>query len=348
MKTLTKNQIYQICEKLVERLPELLKSLKIEYFEYPNRYSFACPIHGGDNPEGCSIFTDGISAKGNWQCWTHHCEDDFTSSLVGFVRGALCQKQGRKVSLNETATYCANLCNVSVEDLEHLETNKPYDLKILDIFKRQLHRENFNVSREQIRSRIKIPADYYINRGFLPETLDAFDIGFCLEKKRPMSGRVVVPIYDEGYNYMGCVGRATESDTSPKWLHSKGFKKSMLYGLNVAQAHIKESQTVILVEGQGDVWRMHEAGYKNCVGIFGSSINDDQLLLLEQSGALNVVILTDSDEAGNKACDQIIKKCGRRFNYYRPSISTKDVGEMSVEQIRNEIHPQLKGLFNEE
>ena len=70
---------------------------------------------------------------------------------------------------------------------------------------------------------------------------------------------------------------------------------------------------MILVEGQGDVWRMHEADYKNCVGIFGSSINDDQLLLLEQSGALNIVILTDFDTAGQKAAQQIIKKCGRRF-----------------------------------
>jgi DNA primase len=92
---------------------------------------------------------------------------------------------------------------------------------------------------------------------------------------------------------------------------------------------------------------MHEAGYKVCVGIFGSSINEDQLLLLEQSGALNVIILTDSDEAGNKACSQIIKKCGRRFNYYRPNISTKDVGDMSIDQIKEELHPQLEGLFDD-
>ena len=348
MKTLTKNQIYQICEKLVERLPDLLRSLDIEYVEYPNRYSFACPVHGGDNPEGCSIFTDGLTSKGNWQCWTNHCEDDFTNSILGFVRGALTTKRNKKVSLNETAAYCAHIFNMSIEELDSLESRNNSSRNILDVFNRTINRDNGTVSRDEIRSRIKIPADYYIGRGFLPETLNIFDVGLCFEKNLPMSGRVVVPIYDEGYNYIGCVGRAIGSNMNPKWLHSKGFKKSMLYGLNIAHTHIKQSQTVILVEGQGDVWRMHEAGHKNCVGIFGSSINNDQLLLLEQSGALNVVILTDSDEAGNKACDQIVKKCGRRFNYYRPDISTKDVGEMSVEQIRKEIHPQLKGLFNEE
>ena len=157
-----------------------------------------------------------------------------------------------------------------------------------------------------------------------------------------MSGRIVVPIYDEDYNYVGCVGRATQPETQPKWLHSKGFKKAYLYGLHLAKPYIQESQTVILVEGQGDVWRMHEANYKNCVGIFGSSINDDQLLLLEQSGALNLVILTDFDTAGQKAAKQIIKKCGRRFNYYRPVLSTKDVGDMDIDTIHQELKPQLQ------
>ena len=41
---------------------------------------------------------------------------------------------------------------------------------------------------------------------------------------------------------------------NPKWLHSKGFRKSILYGLNIASQYIKESSSVILVEGQGDVW----------------------------------------------------------------------------------------------
>ena len=40
------NQIFQICENLFDRLPELLTSLEIEYVEYPNRFSFACPVHG--------------------------------------------------------------------------------------------------------------------------------------------------------------------------------------------------------------------------------------------------------------------------------------------------------------
>ena len=71
-------------------------------------------------------------------------------------------------------------------------------------------------------------------------------------------------------------------------------------------------------------------------------------MLLESSGALSLVILTDSDGAGDKAFSQIVKKCGRRFNYSRPPISKKDVGDMSVEQIKEELYPQLKGITHAE
>lgn len=337
------SQIYNISSKLFDGLPRLLDAFHIEYVEYPNRYSFACPVHGGDNPEGCSIFTDGDSIQGNWTCWTRKCEDEFSNHLFGFVRGVLSFSKGEEISLDDTASYCTDLFKINVNELNSSHTEN-HTVKLSDVFNRDLQRQSNDVTRESIRSRIKMPAQYYMNRGFCPKVLDLFDVGLCIEKNRPMFERVVVPIYDEDYNYVGCVGRATSSNMEPKWLHSKGFKKSVLYGLNVAKADIKKYSTVILVEGQGDVWKMHQAGYTNCVGIFGSSLNSDQLILLEKSGALNIVILTDYDEAGTKAVQQIMKKCGRRFNYYRPQISSKDVGDMSVEKIHEELKPQLERI----
>ena len=330
-----------------ERIPSLLDKLEIEYIEYPNRLAFACPIHGGDNPEGCCIFTDGDKFKGNWQCWTKHCEEDFTNNLIGFVRGVLSFRRNKNVSLNEVMSFCRNFIGGKIEDIADNNASDR-SLDAFAVFSKTVTRQTFSTNRDSIRSKLLIPSDYFINRGFLPETLDDFDIGLCNEKNRPMSNRVVVPIYDEDFNYVGCAGRSINNELKPKWLHSKGFKKNVLYGLNVAKDEILRTQSVILVEGQGDVWRMHEAGYKQTVGIFGCSISDDQLLLLESSGALNVIVLTDSDEAGEKAYKQIVKKCGRRFNYYRPRISSKDVGDMTVKQVKEELEPQLKGVINNE
>ena len=345
MKRLTKNQISQICNKLFDRLPDLLRRFDIEYVEYPNRYAFPCPVHGGDNSEGCCIFTDGISTKGNWQCWTQHCEEDFTNNLFGFVRGVLSQNEGKKVSLNKTAEYCSNFLSLDIDKMQESEVVKNDNVKILDVFKKTINREQTNITREQVRSSINVPSDYFISRGFSSDTLNLFDVGECLAPNKPMSNRAVVPVYDENNSYVGCVGRSTNESMKPKWLHSKGFKKSVLYGMNVAKNEIAKTKTAILVEGQGDVWRMHEAGFCNCVGIFGSSLNEDQLFLLEKSGALNLIILTDSDDAGNKAYNKILKMCGRRFNYYRPAISHKDVGDMTTEQIKQELVPQIEGIF---
>tara|TARA_R110000824_G_scaffold231335_2_gene419118 strand:+ start:1251 stop:2279 length:1029 start_codon:yes stop_codon:yes gene_type:complete len=333
-------QIYHLSNKLFTKLPAMLDHFGIEYIEYPNRYAFPCPVHRGDNPEGCTIFTDGRSSKGNWNCWTGDCHEEYKTSLYGFVRGVLSKQKNRKVSIEETTQFCLSFLGITSDSIEVPEVNEiDRDIRLLEIFSREPERQKIHtVTREEIRSRMEIPAKYYINRGFEAKTLDMFDVGLCSKKNQPMAGRVVVPIYDESYNYVGCIGRAVRANMTPKWMHSKGFKKSSyLYGLNIAKDFIKETNTVFLVEGQGDVWRMHEAGVKNTVGIFGSNLSEDQLILLEKSGALNVVILTDNDEAGSKAAKQIIKRGGRRFNYQRPQISEKDVGDMSVEQIKEEV-----------
>ena len=342
MKKLTQNQILTVCDKLAEHIPEILEHFDIEGLEYPNRYSFPCPIHGGDSPEGCSVFTDGDSAVGNWRCWTNQCEQDYQSNIFGFIRGVLSNKDGKDVSLNATYNFCLEFLKLDDSQLETQDRQPSKEVKLLEIFERKIERKPTTISREQIQSTINIPAEYYINRGYREETLKTFDIGTCFAKNKPMSGRVVVPIYDEGYNYVGCVGRAIDDKLQPKWLHSKGFKKNILYGFNIAQNFMGDKGVLFILEGQGDVLRMYEAGFKNSVGIFGSSIGDDQLLVLEKSGVLNLIILTDYDEAGKKAASQIVKKCGRRFNYFRPQISKKDIGEMTIEQIHEELNPQLE------
>jgi hypothetical protein len=320
-----------------------MEKLNIEYVEHPNRLSCACPVHGGDNENACTIFTDGDSIRGNWRCWTHQCEQEWTNSLFGFVRGVLSYRKHRNVSLDETERFCMSLigdnCDISSTPVNIFDP--------LDVFSKKTQPQEGGPSREQVRSRLSIPAEYFIKRGWSSEILNHFDVGLSSETGKQMSGRAVAPIYDQFFNYVGCAGRATNEEIKPKWLYSKGFKRNVFYGIHHAYNTMKDTHSVILVEGQGDVWRMHEAGYTQTVGIFGCSIGEEQLVILEESGVMNVIILTDSDEAGQKAYQQIIKRCGRRFSYYRPIITTKDVGDMPVDQVKSELEPQLKGLIND-
>ncbi|HAT63531.1 MAG TPA: hypothetical protein DCS66_02875, partial [Flavobacteriaceae bacterium] len=103
---ITKPQISHLSNQLFDRVSDLLDHFEIEPVEHHNRLVFPCPIHGGDNPEGCSIFTDGDVIKGNWKCWTRQCEEDFASSLLGFVRGVLNHRLDKEVNLITAFEYC--------------------------------------------------------------------------------------------------------------------------------------------------------------------------------------------------------------------------------------------------
>lgn len=146
-----------------------------------------------------------------------------------------------------------------------------------------------------------------------------------------MYQRAVVPVYDIDGKYAGCCGRTIVGHPD-KWVYSF-CKGHFLYGLNLSFLHIKNTGKAIIVEGNPDVWKVFSLGFKNVVAIMGTAFTDEQLLLLEQSGALELIILTDMDEAGRSCATRIIEKCGRRFNYRVPEYNAKDPGEALGEEL---------------
>jgi DNA primase len=182
-----------------------------------------------------------------------------------------------------------------------------------------------------------------------------------------MSNRVVAPVYDiTGQYVVGCTGRSIfekcgeckyhhdhnhscpskeEGYKYSKWKHSNGFKcQNHLYNLWFSKEYIKKDHIVIIVESPGNVWRLEENDIHNSVAIFGSSMSDRQKLLLDSSGAMKIVILTDNDDAGKKAAENIIEKCQKTYQIYTPTISKSDIGEMTSDEINKQIKEYLKSI----
>ncbi len=78
--------------------------------------------------------------------------------------------------------------------------------------------------------------------------------------------------------------------------------------------------------------------------MFGSSLSDRQKILLDSSGAMSLVILTDNDEAGQKAAKQITAKCENTYRIFIPTISKGDIGEMSSSEVKEEIQNYLENI----
>ena len=93
------------------------------------------------------------------------------------------------------------------------------------------------------------------------------------------------------------------------------------------------------------MWRIYEAGVINAVSIFGKEISEVQKNKIITSGVTKLVILTDNDQAGRESKIKIQRMFNRLFTLKFPALSRKDVGDMSVLEIQNNILNDLKGLY---
>ena len=368
-----------VCDELCDNIYSLLDHFDIEYKNNHKMISMPCPIHGGDKASAVNIYPEGETYRGNWKCRTHNCDKVFKSSIIGFIRGILSNKkyswanEGDKTcSFNEALDFSLSFIK---KDLKNIKISKNdrnkrlFTSTINYIKKEDIVSNNPQLpSRGQVRQSLIMPTSYYIDRGYSQEVLDKYDVGFCDKPHKEMFNRVVVPIYNNDYQHMiGCTGRSTfekcdkckgfhDTFTScpssedlwkyPKWKHSANFKsQNCLYNFWFAKEHIMKSSIALIVESPGNVWRLEENGIHNSVAIFGSSLSDRQKINLDSSGAMTIVILTDNDEAGHKAAEQIKSKCQNTYRVFRPTFTKSDIGEMNKEDIDREIKPILGKLL---
>ena len=367
-----------LCDDLCDNIEDLLDHFGLEYKSNGKMISMACPIHGGDNEGAINLYVQGDSYRGNWKCRTHNCEKIFKGSIIGFIRGIISsnkydwKKNGDETcTFKETINFVTGFLKKNLNDIKvsRLSRNKQQFSNAIGHIKHKdsHHSKNLPV-RSIVRNNLSIPAQYYLDRGFSPNILNKYDIGLCDKPGKEMSNRVVAPIYDMDHHYMiGCTGRSIfekcdnckcfhmASATCPpdhqkylysKWKHSANFKsQNCLYNMWYAHPFIKKTGYAILVESPGNVWRLEEAGIHNSVAMFGCNLSDRQKIILDSSGAMSIIILTDNDEAGKKAADQIIAKCQNTYRIFYPTISKQDVGEMSIEEINTEIKQYIERII---
>jgi DNA primase len=115
--------------------------------------------------------------------------------------------------------------------------------------------------------------------------------------------RLLFPIHDLRGRVVGFGGRLLR-EGEPKYLNSPEtpifHKGRQLYNLHQAKAAIRKQESVILVEGYFDVFRLVLADIEHVVAPLGTSLTGDQAGLLRRFTS-SATLLYDSDAAGLRA-----------------------------------------------
>ena len=208
-------------------------------------------------------------------------------------------------------------------------------------------------------------------RGISQATCVALGIGYLSKGKSQLSDRIVFQVADaravnETSNakervVLSHIGRAI-GDSDRKYLFYAGFHKSVeLYGQEIlgldpkAQEQIKATGRIVITEGTFDVAKAYEAGLRNIVGTFGSTLSEAQakklVTLAREYGATEICIAYDRDGAGVVGAEKAVALLhtvgldARVFDW-TASIAERckgsvfiperieDIGDLSVLQIR--------------
>ena len=144
------------------------------------------------------------------------------------------------------------------------------------------------------------------------------------------------------------VGRTLLSDEERKTKQIKSkyknsaesscFKKgNLLFGLYENKSHILDQNCVYIVEGQFDVIKAFEIGFRNIVALGSAMMSAYQFSVINRYSN-NIFLLLDNDEAGQKGRRSIINKFGdfaNIKNLYLPE-EYKDIDEYIKKQKIND------------
>ena len=289
----------------------------------------------GSNLKGLSPFTDEKTpsfvvspAKQIFKC--------FSTGKGGSVVTFLMEKE--HFSYPEALRFLANKYGVQIPEeseptaKELADKTERESLFIINEFAKNYFYQNLQDSTEGK----AVGLSYFEERGFTKETIEKFQLGYCLNvsddfTKAALSkgyslsylekvglvkakderhfdffrGRVLFPIQSISGRILGFGGRSLINDKKvAKYFNSPESiiynKSEILYGLYFSKGEIVKYDECLLCEGYTDVISMHQSGIQNVVSSSGTSLTKEQVKLVKRY-TKNLTILYDGDAAGIKA-----------------------------------------------
>lgn len=288
----------------------------------------------GSNYKGLSPFTSERSpsfmVSPVKQIWK-----DFSSGKGGNAVAFLMEHE--HFTYPEAIRYLAKKYNIEIEETERTDQekastdNRESMYLVSEYAQKYFHDTLLNSDEGRA-----IGLSYFKERGFTPETIKKFGLGYSPEAWDAFSkealgkgykieflestgltivkdekifdrfrARVMFPIQSMSGRVLGFGGRILTSDKkAAKYLNSPEsdlyHKSKVLYGIYHAKQAIAKQNNCYLVEGYTDVIQFNQAGIENVVSSSGTALTPDQIRLINRL-TKNITVLFDGDAAGLRA-----------------------------------------------
>jgi len=295
-------------------------------------YVGICPWHDDSRP---SLNVN--PQRQSWKCWV--C--DVGGDVFSFVMKA------EGLEFREALELLAEKAGVTLRPQQGESRGRPSSTandkrRLLDVIawaEQQYHRFLVEAADAEVARR------YLADRGFTPETVRTFRLGFSPDRwdwlleraqakqfspglleraglaiPRDMEsghydrfrGRVLFSIRDARSRPIAFGGRVLPDfadDRTAKYINSPEtplFSKSReLYGLDAARDGIAREKQVVVLEGYTDCLMAHQQGLTNVVAVLGTALGEAHLQVLRRFTD-SIVLVLDGDEAGRRRTNEII------------------------------------------
>ncbi|MCR9233353.1 MAG: DNA primase [bacterium] len=322
-------------KELVRQRTDLVELVAESVQLTPNGRDFKglCPFHNDHNPSMV------ISPeRGTWRCWVCNLGGDCFSWVMEYDRVDFFE--ALKILAEKAHLEVPKFTpRHSQGGQQPLEKSSLYD--VMKWAEAQFHECLMETSVGEYARRYLME-----DRGFTEETMRQFNLGFhpddwqwlvnrsrnrfpeqllleakLIFRKEGQSrcsdyfvNRVMFPVHDERKRVVAFGGRilpGADSAKLAKYFNSPEsviFTKSkLLFGLDEARQGIRETETVVVVEGYTDCITAHQFGVTNVVATLGTALTESHVTYLKRL-ARKVVLVFDGDTAGQQAAERALTK----------------------------------------
>jgi len=160
---------------------------------------------------------------------------------------------------------------------------------------------------------------YLLKRGFTPETISHFELGFC--SRGLMKDRIAIPLRNAAGQLVGYAGRVIDesliTQENPKYRfpsarthEGKTFEFSKSLFLYNGSAVGSPAEDLVIVEGFTATWWLVQNGFPRTVALMSATVSPEQIALIvgmvPRRGRLWV--LTDGNQAGHFCAESLLKQ----------------------------------------